>query len=224
MPTLDDEDIATAVALMVRLVRVQNERNRVGEIKKEVDEKYVAINLQWNRCRDALAILGFDTSSKDIWSDIKAAIGMPNWNAAFERAKASPLPLTPILAVMPPIPPPPPPVSPGNEEWDDGEPDELTDTAFEGVEEPPQSVREFVIEALKTHGQKGTKAADIRAAYESARGMKLHDKTIGMTLYRLSKEEPPLARREGRIWFFVEPNGGTKNPGGGTPGLSELFE
>src|SRR4030088_3320667 len=98
MPTLDEEDKATAIALMVRLLRVQTERDRLQEIKKEVDEKTTATQIQWNRCRDAFAILGFDvsTSNKEIWNEIKAAIGPQEWSAVFERAKAMPLPKTPI--------------------------------------------------------------------------------------------------------------------------------
>jgi hypothetical protein len=216
--TLDREDAATAVALMVRLVRVQNERNRLAEIKKEIDEKHAAAQIQWARCRDAFAILGFDVASKEIWNDVKSAIGTAEWDAAFERAKASPLPQTPILSLLP-APPSAPPAHVDEESQDDGEPDELTDTLFEGLDEPPQSVREFVIEALKAAGPWGTKAAEIRSSYESARNTKLHDKTIGMTLYRLAKDG--LTRREKRTWFFVTPQGETKDPGGETPGHIE---
>jgi hypothetical protein len=224
MPTLDEDDKATAIALMVRLLRIQSERDRLQEIKKEVDEKSAASQLQWTRCRDAFAILGFDTShtNKELWNEIKAAISPQEWNAAFERAKAKPIPQVPITSALPPPRPLPPPWVGKTEEKteDEAEPEELTDFSFEGVEEPPQSVREFVLDALKTKAAEGARAAEIRTSYEAARNTKLHDKTIGMTLYRLSKDN--LVRRDGRTWFYVPlVESGTKNPGVGAPGNIE---
>jgi hypothetical protein len=247
VPILDEVDTATAIALVVRLVRVQEERNRVAELKKQIDEQYTFLQGQWDRCRNAFGALGFDPASKELWAEIKAAISVDEWNAAFERARQHPLAPTPFpIAQPPPPPPPPPPPSPppfpplpppppwlppeglpSPPPWlppEDGSGEEVNDnTTFEGLdEEPPQSVREFTLDALKTASNLGIKASDIRAAYEAARDVKLHDKTIGMTLYRLSKDN--LARREGRTWFFVAPSAETKNPGVGAPGLDELFK
>jgi hypothetical protein len=42
-------------------------------------------------------------------------------------------------------------------------------------------------------------------------GEPLHSKTVGMTLYRLSKDG--LVRREGHNWFFVPQAAATENPG-----------
>ena len=45
----------------------------------------------------------------------------------------------------------------------------------------------------------------------------IHEKTVGMTLYRLLQDK--LVRREGHTWFLVpQPIAETKNPGGETPG------
>jgi hypothetical protein len=98
----------------------------------------------------------------------------------------------------------------------------IADEAGASDGEPP-SVRETVLERLKLAGDKGLKAADVRQYYEDTFSAKLHEKTIGMTLYRLSKEN--LARREGRTWFYAPLNEGeTKNPGGRTPGLVDVFK
>lgn len=75
------------------------------------------------------------------------------------------------------------------------------------------SVRELVLSALRAAGTAGTKAPPIRESIEKLRGARLHDKTVGMTLYRLSQDG--LARRVGRTWFFVAE---TKNPGVAAPG------
>ncbi|MGY3486109.1 hypothetical protein ACVW1C_003992 [Bradyrhizobium sp. USDA 4011] len=90
------------------------------------------------------------------------------------------------------------------------------------TEEEPPKVKETILERLRLAAPNGLKAAELRQYYENAFSAKLHEKTIGMTLYRLSKDE--LVRRDGRVWFYVPPEGETKNPGGGTPGLIDLLK
>lgn len=80
---------------------------------------------------------------------------------------------------------------------------------------PP--ISEFVLSRLQTAFPNGLKAAGIRDDYERQHGIILHEKTIGMTLYRLFKTG--AVRREGHMWFFAGPPAAeTKNPGGGPPG------
>lgn len=64
-------------------------------------------------------------------------------------------------------------------------------------------IKDRVLEILKQAGPEGTKTALIREHLAMAFGIKTHEKTVGMTLYRLSQENPPLVRRVGRIWFSV---------------------
>lgn len=66
---------------------------------------------------------------------------------------------------------------------------------------PEATVRELVLKFLEVAGPKGIKAAPLRTMVESALQRSIHDKTIGMTLYRLSEKDPPQARRKGFIWF-----------------------
>jgi hypothetical protein len=61
------------------------------------------------------------------------------------------------------------------------------------------SIREAVIEELRSAGSKGARASEIRQKVEKRLGRQLHYKTIGMTLYRLS--EKGKARREGLTWY-----------------------
>lgn len=83
------------------------------------------------------------------------------------------------------------------------------------------TIRELILLYLKQAGQAGIKAAILRRRVETYFNRQIHYKTIGMSLYRLSKENPPLARREGLIWFFEPPVAGTKNPGVDAPGPIE---
>lgn len=84
------------------------------------------------------------------------------------------------------------------------------------LSEPPEMPRisDVVLDRLKAAGSKGTKAAPIQSYIENTYGKKIHDKTVGMTLYRLAKDE--LVRRDGHTWFITEKG---MNPGATTPGL-----
>jgi hypothetical protein len=63
------------------------------------------------------------------------------------------------------------------------------------------SIRAAVLERLQKAGEAGIKGAEIRREIENKLGRKLHEKTIGMTLYRLSLKG--LSRREGITWYYV---------------------
>jgi hypothetical protein len=80
---------------------------------------------------------------------------------------------------------------------------------------PMPRVRDIVLDRLKAAGQKGSKATPIQAYIESTYSTKIHDKTVGMTLYRLARDG--LVRRDGHTWFIVPE---TVNPGGSAPGSS----
>lgn len=80
-------------------------------------------------------------------------------------------------------------------------------------------VSDIVLDRLKEAGDAGSKAAPIQAYIESTYSKKIHDKTVGMTLYRLQQEG--RVRRQGHTWFIVPE---TVNPAGGTAGLDDLLK
>jgi hypothetical protein len=63
---------------------------------------------------------------------------------------------------------------------------------------PP--LREFLLLRLKSSGDVGTKAAALRAAFQREFHTQIHEKTVGMTLYRLLKNEEVY--RRGHFWFY----------------------
>ena len=63
-------------------------------------------------------------------------------------------------------------------------------------------VRETVLEFLRERGEQGVRAAEITKRVRDAHG-DVHWKTPSMTLYRLARRG--LARRDGRIWRYVQP-------------------
>lgn len=86
-------------------------------------------------------------------------------------------------------------------------------------EEP--SIRDLILLYLKQAGANGEKAAVLRRRVETFLNRQIHYKTIGMSLYRLSKENPPMVTRTGQTWFLSNPWAETKNPSVGAPGSIE---
>jgi hypothetical protein len=85
------------------------------------------------------------------------------------------------------------------------------------MKKPRPSIREIILDRLRVAGDKGSKAAPIRDYIEHTYGEVVHEKTVGMTLYRLQNLK--LVRRDGHTWFFAPQTiAETKNPGAGTPG------
>ncbi|MCH7543171.1 MAG: hypothetical protein IIB65_06000 [Proteobacteria bacterium] len=80
-----------------------------------------------------------------------------------------------------------------------GTPSPLTQT----VPSLKPSFKEAAIEFLQKVYPRGLKATHIRALTQSHYGISAHEKTAGMTLYRLKKEG--LVRRNGLYWYFLAP-------------------
>ena len=78
------------------------------------------------------------------------------------------------------------------------------------------TVREVSLNLLEGAGSLGMKADRIRDYLDRTYGLSVHEKTVGMTLYRLSRDG--LVRRTGHTWFLVQPETEAKNPGVGAPG------
>ncbi len=81
---------------------------------------------------------------------------------------------------------------------------------------PMPKIKDIVLDRLKAAVPDGTRAAPIRDYIIETYGEQIHEKTVGMTLYRLAKKG--LVHREGITWFFGPLLADTKNPGAVTPG------
>lgn len=88
--------------------------------------------------------------------------------------------------------------------------------------QPGMRISDLIMEYLKQVGAQGAGATEIRNWLENVHGIKTHEKTPGMTLYRLSKEG--LVSRMGRTWFLASALAEKGNPGSETPGQSNVFE
>lgn len=75
-------------------------------------------------------------------------------------------------------------------------------------------IADIVLERLRIAGTDGSKAAEIRRHILRTYKADIHEKTVGMTLYRLQKDGK--VARDGHTWFLASSE--AKNPGAATPG------
>lgn len=196
------------------------EKFRLMAVKKLLDDRDVAL-LARLETRSALRdALNADAAVRRQVTDIVAAgrvfgqlIAAPADEAVYNSRKS----LSAAMAALR-----------GGREWKPGEsepvpnsdpPPVAADLHTTTASPPPAKeprIRDITLECLRAAAPSGMKSAEIRSLLANTHNIKTHEKTVGMTLYRLSTER--LVRRSGRTWFFVPPDAGTENPGGDTPG------
>ena len=80
--------------------------------------------------------------------------------------------------------------------------DEGRDIGAQRAQGEKPKIGDAVIGYLRLVGKRGAQVAEIKKHLFEVYGFEMHEKTPGMTLYRLSKTN--LVRREGRTWFAVD--------------------
>jgi hypothetical protein len=81
---------------------------------------------------------------------------------------------------------------------------------------PGKAIWEIVLDMAKAAHPKPIRASAAKAEIERQLGRELHFKTVGMSLYRLSRQG--FMRRVGqKDWYFVPPEQRAKNSGGSAP-------
>lgn len=203
------EDEALMLGLVTRYHRLWIKHQADKKLRDELNAAIEARLPEFKKLHTAFSIFGFDTVTNG-FSLMRDAIGEAKYKAALLRGEAPP-----EENLIEPLQLEYAPKDGAGSLWS-----AVTDTAPK--DEAGQSVREIALNSLIEAGAGGTKAADIRAHIERLRGSTLHEKTVGMTLYRLSVDG--LARRKGHTWFYVPPEQRTENPGGDTPGQINPFD
>lgn len=214
MGEMDDEvRKAAAGAVVEKFKDLIAQRSDALRRRADIEREIRGIDRAMFDCRAAGRLFGVDI---EIPEDARPAVIVPPKPASparsavwTERIRLSPG-LFPELekaigTATPPVPSPPIP--------------NVASTTLTPGAEP--SIRDLILLYLKQAGVKGEKAAFLRRKVETFLNRQIHYKTIGMSLYRLSKESPPLVRREGQVWFLAYPWVETKDPGAATPGSVE---
>jgi hypothetical protein len=203
---VDEITRATMIATLARWQTAWTNQQAQNAIRDQAAKRAYEFSRIVDECKATAKSLGFDRDDKEAWSKTTAEFYGPAAEL-YARAKS------PDMPEWNP--------TPKNEpEIDADMQDKDGETEQEVAGRP--SIRTIALERLEGAGPAGLKAADIRKFIEDTYSIETHEKTVGMTLYRLLKDE--LVRREGHIWFLVPHHGaGTKNPGGETPGPNNVF-
>lgn len=206
----DEITKATMIAMLARWQVAYVEKQAQEAKAKEAEKKAYEFGRIINDCKNLTKSVGFDREDKDSWEKVPAEF--------YEGAKVL---YDAVRAQNPELP-----------EWNPvrkRDPDPELEAEFDIEDGQPEPevpgrppVRMIVLDRLGAALPNGLKAADIRRYIDDTYKSEVHDKTVGMTLYRLLKDG--LARREGHTWFSVPPESKTKIPGVGAPGLVETKE
>jgi hypothetical protein len=192
---LNDSEKAAVCAVLTKYVEWYDGNAADRAIIAEANARIVARTPQYEKLKGALSLFGYQPTTED-FQRIRTEVG----DEAFYQAQRNG---GRLHAGPPPLPP------------NDPSKNSTPHSAELNALSASSPIREVVLAYLKSKAGDGAKASEIRAFIEKLRGSELHEKTVGMTLYRLSVDRD--ARRVGRTWFFVSRE--TENPGGGTPGL-----
>jgi len=211
MATFDGNAVERAglAAIFARWQAAALEFGHQSKIRDEASKKADQAMTSITACREACKAFGVDPENSELVNLAFEACG-PEAARMFNESRPDHLPYWHL-------PPPPAP---------DPQPDPDRLAAPSALETPPPPplprIRDVLLEYLElAHDLElgGTKAADMRGFIETKYATTIHEKTVGMTLYRLLKDEK--VRRKGHLWFFVPQAAETKNPGVSAPGPSE---
>ncbi|MER9402739.1 hypothetical protein NKI36_01620 [Mesorhizobium caraganae] len=207
-----EAELTAMTVLLSRVVEGENIKKEIDEQRKILDESYDAAEKQRATAYAAFAVFGFDMSTDKPWGAVREAMGKA-WQDGVQLArnrlsaahKANPIAKEDVKESVP-----------------QAEPEKDEDQSAEDDApsvQPQPTIREIVIAQLSAAGEIGVKAAEVRKYIELTYNQTVHEKTVGMTLYRLSKDG--FARRDGRTWFSAKPEAEAENPGVDAPGSEE---
>lgn len=212
---LNKSEMDAIIAIMVRGIQAHDDHEKASDALAKAREAVREADERISRFYQAMALFDFDVKTEGAWGRMKEILGEERYKLAFKLAR---LPVeredsatlisnedkTSSEAVT--VPDSGPATQPEEDVVEahpsDDEPNLGEDDR--GGDDGKATVRERITAILANMPFKTATAADIRTSLEG-QGLKLHDKTVGMTLYRMSKDG--LVSRTGRNWRLVtEPN------------------
>ncbi|TPJ30937.1 hypothetical protein [Mesorhizobium sp. B2-7-2] len=197
---LREHEKAAVFSILVRQVEAQEAKAAAEKQIAECTERAAEAQAIIANVRPALSVFGFDTSAPKLWDLVKAAIGNEAYLRAFRVARGEEERTQTVAAGK----------SGDEHEYeetgDEGETDENEaemENETDNIEESEApKIKDVVIERLRQSGEQGARLSEIKE-FVTAQGIPMHEKTVGMTLYRLSKDG--LTRRAGRTWYYIPP-------------------
>jgi hypothetical protein len=204
---LEEHEVAGVVSILIKTIIYDDRIRENARLVETLNATLAADRLNRAKGANALSIYGFDPQHPKIWATVREVIGNDRYNQAIGTAQGLPTP----IAKEPP-----------REDVEDGVDPSQSGASGEGEVGSSASmtpkISDAILAFLKDQGRQGAKVAAVKEHLSKAYGIETHEKTPGMTLYRLFKGGK--VSRDGRIWFYVDPSnsGKTEDPGGETPG------
>jgi hypothetical protein len=183
LPVLDENDIAAVLGLLIRVMRLDDENKRDKELVAELQAALTERAPVRARFVSAIGAFGFDMTTPGTWDRVKAAIGPDKYSAAREIAAG--------------------PSTNAKHGIELGQ-TAISTPSFDGADQPAPKIGDKILAFLRSRQERGAEVADIKTHLLNSYAITTHEKTPGMTLYRLSKAG--LVRRDGRTWFAVDAN------------------
>jgi len=183
---LDEHDSAAVAALLIRTVRIDEEQKRDKALIEEATARLAASALARGKTINAFTVFGFDTG-KGFWDRVREALGSEVYLRSLAIGRGQEVPK--LLEKM---------GSSGTEKQE-----EVKDVREPSAHPTAPRIKEAILEYMRSVGEDGANVRDVRNHLASAYNLEVHEKTPGMTLYRLLKEG--LVRREKRVWYAREP-------------------
>lgn len=219
-PLLDEHDTAAVVAILIRAVRIQDQLRRDNDLITDARARIATATAERVQGIQALGLFGFAQADDNVWDRVRQSIGSQTYERAVMIARG----IDPgtLLSGM---------VDGGVARLPDqsvtvdattGGPDGKTPCGSNQVQDQPAPrIKDAILAYLQSLNGRGAGVAQIKQHLLDGYQMTTHQKTPGMTLYRLLKEG--LVRREGRMWFAKdrEENNENEAPSGNATGASE---
>lgn len=185
-PVLEPHEADAIFAVLVRIIRCDAAN---AEDRKVVEELQTRIDARLEGRKKLIAAVdafGFDVNSPEIWTSVKKSLGVDRYREAFRIAfpEANSSPNT------------------SGKDTSQSESNGNSGESADRSEFQVPTISDAILKYLRTVHNRGSTVAEIKKHLRDVYGIETHEKTPGMTLYRLSKEG--LARREGRTWFPTE--------------------
>ncbi len=183
---MEDYEKDAVFALFVKSLNSIQDLTKAKEDREEAEIRYREAQKAIHRTQTALEVF-LDLSGSSSWRVVLNAIGRKRFSDALALANYSPTFIEEALKAS-------------QHADEDEELSELAPLSELNESEQDINIKTLVWEKLKNAADRGITARQIIDALRAV-GVEMHDKTVGMNLYRLSQEG--LARRHGRTWFPV---------------------
>jgi hypothetical protein len=194
---LDQLALASLAALIARWHLAWHRKEIQDAIAAKAKEEAARQLKVIHGCREACIALGYNPEDKVSWAPMLEDV-YPVARAIFNKNRPADIPPWGVEA---------PQIEESKAKTPPPTPSEMP------------RISDIILERLREAGEKGQKAANIRQFISKTYSTEIHEKTVGMTLYRLLKRKD--VRRNGHTWFIAPK---AMNPGAATPGPSQSQE